>query len=576
MKRLIVVGLLLVGLSALLIAPAAAAAPTDLNRLASWFPESTPVFVSLRTDDDYIAVWDSLLERLQGVVPNAEDVQLLGESLDNGIAEAFGGGDFQSTIRPWLGEVASLGIISLETAFDDNRRNDDEVPVLAAVEITDRDAAEAFFDDVLTTRRKQTQGDFITYQFRGDNREPMILALGADVALLATNDISILPTEMPAAPLSAAADFNSTLALLPEPDYNISVYLNLGTLVESMMGAEGQFAMMDPTGGLLAIAGLAPSQVWGFTVLDGRSLTIDIVQPYGGAYLKRIEEMGLSVEQPGPVNPEIVARIPAGMPLVMYGNDLGLLLRNGLQNLRVQSDMLAGSGLNPEDIEQGLAQATVAVQAVTGLDLETELLPALSGGYALYAGLSADAAEATDLQSLMSGGFPAEFGLLVEVSGEGVASQIVTGLETVIKAAEPTNITFEEATLGDATGLRLIAQPDQDMPMTIELLILATDNLLFIGTPGAAQASLGADGGLRADATFQAAEGLLLENASQVLYMSGPDLLPLVQLAGMAGGNESEVEQANAAIGALLESGTISTATADDIIYYRAVWTLPE
>jgi len=138
MKRLIVVGLLLVGLSALLIAPAAAAAPTDLNRLASWFPESTPVFVSLRTDDDYIAVWDSLLERLQGVVPNAEDVQLLGESLDNGIAEAFGGGDFQSTIRPWLGEVASLGIISLETAFDDNRRNDDEVPVLAAVEITDR------------------------------------------------------------------------------------------------------------------------------------------------------------------------------------------------------------------------------------------------------------------------------------------------------------------------------------------------------------------------------------------------------------------------------------------------------
>jgi len=44
----------------------------------------------------------------------------------------------------------------------------------------------------------------------------------------------------------------------------------------------------------------------------------------------------------------------------------------------------------------------------------------------------------------------------------------------------------------------------------------------------------------------------------------------------MAGGNESEVEQANAAIGALLESGTISTATADDIIYYRAVWTLPE
>jgi hypothetical protein len=575
MKRILVVGLLLLGLSALLIAPAAAAAPTDLNRLASWFPESTAAFVSLRTDDDYIAVWDSLLERIRAIAPDSANIQLLGESLDNGIAEAFGGGDFQSIIRPWLGEVASVGVISLENVFDDNRRNDDELPVLAAVEITDRDAAEAFFDDVLTTRRKQTQGDFITYQFRGDNRQPMVLALGADVALLASGDTSILPTTMPAAPLSAAADFTTTLAMLPEPDYNVTLYLNLGSMIETMMGAEGQFAMMDPTGGFFSLLAAAPSQVWGLTILDGRSLTIDIVQPYGGAYLKRIEEMGMAVEQPGPVNPEIVARVPAGMPLVIYGNDLGLLLTNGLQNLRVQADMMGGTGFSAEDIEQGLAQATVAVQAVTGLDLESELIPALSGAYALYAGLTPEAAAADDMMSMMAGGFPATLGLLVEVEGEGVAAQIVTGLETVLKASEAEGVSFEEATLGNASGLQVTVKSNRDLPFDINLLILATDNLLFIGTPDAAQASLGADGGLRSDATFQAAEGWVLENPSQVAYLSGPDLLPLLNLAAMTG-NSQDAEEGRAALEALLESGTISVASNNDVIYYRAVWTLPE
>jgi hypothetical protein len=575
MKRMMVVGLLLLGLASLLIGPAFAAAPTDLNRLASWFPETTAVLVSLRTDDDYIALWDSLLERLRAVVPDADDIQLLGETLDNGIEEAFGGGDFQSRIRPWLGDVASIGLISLEAAFDDNRRNDDEVPVLAAVEIRDRDAAEAFFDMVLGTRRKQTEGDFIVYQFRGDNREPMALALGADVALLATNDTDILPTEAPAAPLSAAADFTSTLGLLREPDYNITVYLNLGSLFEGMTGNEGQFAMMDPTGGLFALAAIAPSQAWGLTVLDGRSLTIDIAQPFGGAYLKRMQEMGMAVEQPGPVNPAITSRIPAGMPLVIYGNDLGLLLRNGLQNFRVQMDMMgAGMGFSAEDLEQGLAQATVAVQALTGLDLETELLPALSGGYALYAGLTPEAAEAEDMMDLMQGGFPAELGLFMEVEGEGVAAQIVTGLETALKAADAPNVTFEATTLGEASGLQVTVERSRDLPFEVELLILATDNLLFFGTPGAAQATLGADGGLGADATFQAAEGLLVDDASQVWYISGPDFLPLATMVAAMGGDEAE--QARAALEALLESGTISVTTSGDLNYFRAVWTLPE
>jgi hypothetical protein len=578
MKRLIVLGLMLVGIAALLIAPALAASPTDLNRLASWFPESTSVFASLRTDDAYIQTWDSLIERLKAL-PDTEDIQTLSQILDQAVQDGFDEGSFAGNVRPWLGDVASIGVPSLAGLIDTGSNMENDAPgVLVALSITDRAAAETFFDAALGTRRKQTEGDFTVYQFRGDGRSRNALALGNEVALIALNDPDILPTAAPAAPLSAAPDFTGTLALLPEPDYNITLYLNLSGFFNAMTGVEGQFAMMDPNSAIFALLGAAPSQAWGFTILNDRSLTIDIAQPFGGAYLKRMEELGMAVEQPAPLDPQIAARIPANAALVIYGNDLGLLINSSLQNLQVQADLMGpASGFSAADLRRGLAAARVAVRAATGLDLETQLIPALSGNYALYAGLTAEAASAESPMALMQGGFPAEFGVLTEVTGDGVAAQIVTGLQDVVEAAAPENVTWEAVTLGDASGIQLTIEPDRsmDLPFPVELMLLATDNLLFFGTPGAAQASLAADGGLRADATFQAAEGLIVPSASQVWYMSGESLLPLAILGGM-NGSQRDADNLRAALEALLESGTISVSTAADVNYIRAVWTLPE
>ena len=165
--------LLLVGAFAL---PAAAVPVTDLTTLAGYFPEGSVIYASVRTDDDFVGTLDGLLQR----VPEIGGLSLT-SSLDTVASGIKSGATFQDLFRPWLGDTAAFGLLPLTTM--DEFRN----PVaLIAISLTDREAAEAFFQSVTRPRDyEQTQGDgFTTYESTRDNTH---LAFRDDVLLIASS-----------------------------------------------------------------------------------------------------------------------------------------------------------------------------------------------------------------------------------------------------------------------------------------------------------------------------------------------------------------------------------------------------
>ena len=154
MKRLwmfVLTGLLILTLAA----PAAAVPPPDLTALAAYFPDKTQAFAAVRTDDGFINELDVVLEQMRIVMPDADMPESLMDELDAMVREQAEDGDFQSVFRTWLGDTAAVGVISLAPAFDDKPQNDDQMPMMFAVSITDRAAAEAWFQEYSVARNPE-------------------------------------------------------------------------------------------------------------------------------------------------------------------------------------------------------------------------------------------------------------------------------------------------------------------------------------------------------------------------------------------------------------------------------------
>src|SRR4051794_25533278 len=113
MKRLIVIILILGTALGALTLPAAA--QTETTSLASYFPADTPIFISFRTDDQFIDLLDKLAAQIGTAVPGGLMSGSLRELLDMQVANMQPGGTFAKTIRPWLGDMGAFGITKLDT-----------------------------------------------------------------------------------------------------------------------------------------------------------------------------------------------------------------------------------------------------------------------------------------------------------------------------------------------------------------------------------------------------------------------------------------------------------------------------
>ena len=566
---------------------AAAAPAVELNQLAVYFPSKTPIFASVRTDDDYFTALQTIVDRVNSAFRRA-DIPNIQDSLTEAIGRSGlfdEDATFSSEVRPWLGDVASFGILSLDVFSNYNRRDDDEAPALFAVVITDRAAAEAFFEAALseTDYETQTLGNFNVYTI--DDEPTVQVAIGDDV-LFVTNDPAALPLEgAPTASLGSSTAFSDALTRLPADDYNLTAYVDAGELYSRLLANNPEIPQAFGSS-MVAFMENMPPIATGGTILNDNSLTIDIATDLN-ATRAMYGEMGLEFPEYAPLNPQFLERVPAGMPLVFHGNNLQAAYRLGISQLQLQANMVSemmegeDAAMTAEQVRQGISVATIAIQGITGLNLEDELLPALTGDFALYFGLGAALQEdEVTMASLMSG-LPFEFGMVFQITDPTIIPTLVDGVNNALnalpsEAEDGTRFILGADTIGgtQVTTLRIITE---DSPFPIDLVIGGDEEVFVIATPDSARASLNPDGGLLADTDYQEASATFLPSPSAIYYLSNDGLAPLQEFLPLivGRGNREGVEAFRGFLN-FVSSGSISGSYTEDVALSRMVLTLAD
>ncbi len=579
MKKLFVLLSMLVVAMGVMVVPAVAAPTADLNALAQYFPADTPVFVSLRTDDAYITEIDDLFAKIAAQIPNMPKPDRIADQFDKAVGEVMGSGTFDSEVRSWLGDVASVGVMTFDGMMGSGSRGNTPPPhVLFAVEITDQKAASTFFETVL---KKSPNADYemtneggFTVFTSTTKKDSGIIAIGKDVLFVAVYKEDI-PFDGQASPLSDNVVFSDSIGLLPEPDYNITMYFALGDLLNNLMATMSDQANMSASQAEMfknmePLFKNFPPEVIGFTVLDEHSLTIDVALPFGDL-MKNYEASGLSTAMPVAVNPAFAANILSGSPLVIHSTNLGASLGGVLENIGAQAGMMGGSsGMSSEDIEKGVDQVKFFIQGLTGKDLEKDILPAMQGDYALYLALNPALTDVSSQADLMKQ-LPVDFGFLTEMTDPTIGAAIIDGINKVAGKSKDVKLTTE--TIGGVDAL-VITGTSAGMPFPVEMVLANNDSLLFFGTRRAAEAALTGTGGLDADASFIEAGQYIVASPSVIAYFASEGLKPLSKIIEMTGGAR-EGQQFDALL-KLVSSASISSSYSDDIAYARLVWTMPQ
>ena len=590
-KRLVII-LLALALTALSIVPLAAQdadAPTieSVTGLARFFPDTTPLFVSWRIDDGYIGTLDTLVTR----AAESFDLPLeqsLFDLLDETASQLPGGGTFDSTIRTWLGDTVAFGVLSLNDLFDDKPENDNTTPFLVALDITDRDAARAFFEFILvnnsyTSEETDAYTLFLPPQNEFFNESYVMIT---DDALFVSSSQVALPLETIAAPLSSASYFIDTFALLPEPTYNGTFFFNVQGYVDALAAAP-QFDEMGVDFNALfeAISTVVSAQAVGFTILGDDSLVMDIAQPIGDS--AAFEDAGFAMlNNMGAIDPAFARFMPSETALVVHGVNLRDSLTVQAQNLQAQIEMqaeiLENSGMaDGFDVDQIISSITTAgalFEGATGLDPIDDVLAWMDGDYAVILDVS-DAATQIESIDQLANALPADFAIIIDATTDPeAAAAAVTGigdaLTVILETTEEVTITQE--TFGSANAYVLTVEiPDLNDP--VQLVIGSDENVFVIGTERLVRFALSPDGGLDSDASYQDAQTYLLPDSSAVAYIFDTRLQNLLALAAGLANAQSDSQFRDASI--ILDifgQSSISIAYGDDnTSFIRAVLTLP-
>lgn len=574
MRRLWLICLLLLLALGLVAGPAVAAPVSDLTALAASFPESTVFFAAMRTDDGFIETLDGVVGQVRELLPSAMLPPLrLNSLLDQAVGE-LGLGSFREAVRPWLGSTAALGV-SGETFAG--------MPgFLLAVSITDQTAAAAFVENFLNQMNSEydtgEQGGYLLFS---DPRGQGAFAVGKDVLFLtlSTSDVPGLRDDF--TPLAASTDFSGVMAQLPAASYNLVAYLNvpaLAALSERALptGSPETEAMQQLGERFLDAVGPA---ALGFTILDGRSLVMDVVQTLGSAAALEAADFDLTLPTAA-VDPAFAAYIPADAPLVIQGTELNTSVTTGFHNLRVMGSLIQQQlrSLPADQLDEDVRWMravnpgvllerfiTLGFTGLTGLDLQQDVLPWMDGDYAAYLRLlplpEDSASEAAP-----------DFALLVEASDTAGPAALIDGMAA---ALEDYGVTFFERQeiAGPAlvlTGLIPAMSPRHEAALQaireLDLIVGSGDGLLVAGTRAAATYSLAPQGETLADSpAYTEALGYALDGAQQFWFMNTRAFVPVIDtmIARETGRSQQDMREARILAG-LLSSGSISAVASPD------------
>jgi hypothetical protein len=575
MRRFLTAALLTVTVLALSALPALATPISELTDLARFFPAQTPIFASARIDDAFFETLDGVVAKVGAALPaGAIPPMTIVQALDMALADATPPMQFQADIRPWLGDTFAFGINEIPMNSSGMDLANDGV-FMIAVAITDRAAATAWLTGTLDANNEgYTRTDEADYTIivpaDADAEAAVVIR---DGVLLLTNQ-SALATRLPDGSLASSATFTDAFSRLPETDYNAAVYLNLPTVLEAAAASDPEAAqVMGVLGGVMSALG---PQAWGFTIIDGVSLTMDAVQVLGD--LSAIEALGLPTTPPAPLNPQFAAHIPAGAPLVILGTDLNRSFAGALTGFEAQMNLMAEAGLGDaadmQEFEQGIAQIESAFTMFTGLDLREDVFGWMTGNYGLFMMINPKLNLSSPFGIFQA--FPVDFGLAVEVTDPQAAVAMVEGLTKGLEqlgemAASQSNNETEVAITSETivgANVTVVTITIPDAPWPVELVMGANGEVFALGTRSAVTAMFARDGGLPSNAAYTRALGYALDNPVSLAYLGTEGLLPLADLITTFADEDDAEAQANADILRqvlnLIPSGTVSQAYSAD------------
>lgn len=631
----------------------------DITALAGYFPDNADNFVALRMDSGYAAQLDGVVALLSQTIPDLEGVNAT--LLLDAIAFELTGQSFAEGIDPWLGDSIALSLVdtgaTLQAALDTLLITEastgtgepvdpaaqqmemlaalaDRVPLMFAVGIDDRAAAEAFFTSgilqplgpVAPAEGVELPG-FDVFAFE---QLPLLVALGEDAILLMTPaTVELLDFD---APLSASADFTNVVAQMPQgTTYNIFSYADTASVVagvgevtnellEAVLMQTGDMMGMGMVGNLAAFSsatasleGVLGPQAVGFTLIDGRSATIDSVSVMGPDAMP----VDLAMET---VDPAFAQYIPAYAQLVIHDNGYGpenLAVFDALDTITPAIDMaldevaasgmldgitiadavrmLGGPGMSRSDVMMvmqfldfyeltpedpvtalfdlvefsdvqigGLIQTQVNTLfgGFTGLNLTEDVLGWMTGDYAFHTSL-------VPVESDLD--FTFDFGFVTEATDPAAAANVVARLT---EAADAYRLGYMSEEIGGGSALALTAPVrlllQEDIPAEVlaetpelDFVIGANEDVYVVSSRPGAEYALAQDGpSLADDPTFAyAAETLVLPDSVSVWYVGVPAFIEALPAL-------SEAAPANdlyglAQLASLFESMTISASPFD-------------
>lgn len=560
MRRLFAIVLL--ALFSLSIATVSAAPTEDLNALARYYPEDTWGYAGVRTDDDFITTLDGILQTAIAYAPQGALPPLnLNDVLDMGVAQ-LGSTSFADDVRPWLGDVASIG---LWTSPTDNAFTDPAI--LIAAQITDADAAKAF----VTAAVEAQSGNAATFKAVGNyevlaSSDATFFVVDANT-LFITTDARIITEGIPSS-LADSADFDNVFALLPGDDYNVTVYVNALAINEfnlNTMGGELPTFFTD-------VLNISQSQALGATILDGDTFVIDAAVSID---VEALEQFGISYDYDiTAVDLDFANRVPADAPLVILGTNTGnavLTQLNAIRNLSnyineqggigtllAEADLLFGDEeimlANSLDLSLVLGLVNFPFAGFTGLSLERDVLSVINGDSAVFL-------RARPVDDFFIPVLP-DFGIIYETEDVDGALNIV---DTLTESMTAYDLAIETESYADGRALVFPTDLVNINYSNLDLMVAAGDGVLSIGSRPAVEGALDTATGLADSPSFQAASQYFLDDAYQILYATGDPVYEIVDfLIETSLLPTTEEVGIGYRLGSIVDSASISVNSSED------------
>ncbi len=574
MKKRILL-LLIVMLAMLSFGGIANATPIDdLTSLADHYPEDTAFFAVIRTDAGYVETLDGVLSSVINALPEDLAGDLTGFSvadLLDLVAFTIAGTPYQGGVDEWIGASASIGVFDVEGIMDgvmmDSLNDIADVPFVVALEVTDgAPLIEALSANIAPEQITETD-DYTMLEDDG-----FAVLISDELFLFGPTDTVMANFDGAENPLRISDNFTAAVNALPADNYNIFAYVDAQNILTPLvplieeMAAESGTSVDSVMGGLDAED--AGALALGFTVLDGRTLSIDFVT---------VQDLDMMMEQPGyveqnAIDPTFAQYVPSNAQLVIHDNGFGTdalaviemlnafgpLFQEQLEVMAEQTNEeipLDLSAINFGEVLQ--LPLTIGFAGITGLNLEDEVLTWMTGDYATHISL-------IPVESDL--GLSFDVGFVTTATDADAAANVISTLAESVEAYEVSN-RLED--IGDGEALVIpglirslfpsdLAEVVAETP-ELDILVGSDDNVFVVGSRPAVEAALNPTDTLADNPTFMyTADKILLDAPVSVWYISVPSIveaLPALQTLG-AGGEDM---QALATLMSVLESMTISS-----------------